>query len=58
MQKKFVKTVSTIIGQFNIYKQEYYRAKLSNILDINDIIINITISFCESEAYKSSCQQL
>ena len=50
MQKQFVKTVFTIIGQFNIYKQEYYRAKLSNILDINDIIINITIYFCESEA--------
>ena len=50
MQKQFFKTVSTIIGQFNIYKQEYYRAKLSNILDINDIIINITISFCGSEA--------
>ena len=44
MEKQFVKGISTIMGQINIY--------------INDIIINITISFCEPEAQKSSCQQL
>ena len=44
MEKQFVKVISTIMGQINVY--------------INDIIINITISFCESEAQKSSCQQL
>ena len=35
MKKQFVKTVSTIMGQ---------------IIDINDIVMNITISFCEPEA--------